>query len=522
MRTNALGRWLQRASVAVAVAASSALVLSACGGGDTDGSGGKKPTLTIALASSPTSLDPSKGSGGPNQTFQLPAYSTLLHIAELGGKPQPGLAEAWKWLDQSNQRLQITLHPGLKFSDGTVLDAAAVKTSIEHFAKGGSSWSYVALPIKSIEANDLTVVFNLSHPSPTFPNDLAEGPGMGSIISPAVLASAPDSLGTTTAGAGPYMLSKDGTVEGSEYHYAPNPKYHDPKAVLYSAVTIKVIADPKTALASLQAGQLDVAYGYPDTYKNAKSGGVKAAVYNTALNGLWLQDWSGDLIPALGDERVRRAINFAIDRKAIAQAVTQGLGDPTTQTPLPGTLGYDKALEDTYQYDPNQARKLLAQAGYSNGFTLPIIVPSFIPTSAALGQALAAQFAKVGIKVNITSASTFPEFAQTSGTGKFGGIVVPLPMASGVPSAMDNVFSPQALVNTRHGKLPAVLAAVADASALSGDAAEEAWQKVNATLVNGAYTAPVMTEPVIFYYTDKVASLGRVGDLNPVFVQPSS
>jgi peptide/nickel transport system substrate-binding protein len=498
------------------------LALAGCSGDPSDPSD-EKPTLTIALASAPTSLDPSKGSGGANATYQLAAYSTLLHVGEVGGEPEPALAESWQWLDDSNQQLEITLREGLTFSDGAALDAEAVKGSIEHFAEGGSVFSFMAAPIESIETPDeRTVVFSLNAPTPTFPVDLAEGPGMGSIISPDALASDPEALGTSTAGAGPYMLSKDGTVEGSEYRYVPNPEYFDPESVAYSSVTIKVIADPNTALSTLQSGQLDIAYGSPDSYERATSGGVEAFVRNTNVNGLWIQDWDGVVVPALGDQRVRQAINLALDRESIADAVTLGLGGPAVQTPVEGSLGYDSALDETYPFDLDQAQALMDEAGFSDGFDMPIIVPTFNTTSNALSQAIADQLSKIGIRVQITGSNTFPEYAQAQESGTFVGTVIGLDMAQGIPAAMSNIFAPQALVNPRKTELPDVVAGVAAASALPGEAADTAWQEVNALLVDGAYAAPVLTEPLVTYYTEAVAPLELAGPLNPVYIAPRS
>lgn len=509
---------------AAAVATTAALILSGCSGGaDNTGADGDAPTLTIAMSSPPTSLDPSKASG-TTATFQLVAYQGLLHNAGVGLDAEPSLAESYEWVDGDVQTLKVTLREGLAFSDGTVMDSAAVKTSIEHFAKAGSVFSYVAEPIASMDTpDDLTIIFNLSRPVPTFLNDLSEGSGMGSIISPAALETDPEALGTTTAGAGPYALTAQGTVEGSEYRYLPNEHYYDPDAIEFSEVIIKVIADPNTALASLQSGQVDVTYGYPDTYERATSGAsIKAEIFNTTVNGLWLQDWESRNVPALADRRVREAINLALDRDAISTAVTLGLGEPTDQVAPVDSLGFDVSLNDSYPYDPVRAEELLAEAGYADGFALPVVIPGFIPTATAIAQAAAAQLSEVGIDLQITSATTFPEYAKGQESGAYAATVFPLGFPAGVPSAMVSLFYPQALINPMRVELPDVLQAAAAASETTGDQAQDAWVQVSQLVIDEAYTAPITTEPAIWYFGDGILTVGTSGPINPAYILPAS
>lgn len=516
---------LGRIVVAVAAITTSAvLALAGCTGSGTSPSAeAKKTTLTIAMNSAPLTVDPSQ-LGGALAPYLLVAYQSLLAGAGVGKDPTPSLAESYEWLgDGPPLTLQMKLRDGVKFSDGAVLDSAAVKKSIEFFAKAGGSQAYVAAPIASMDTPDpLTIVFNLSRPAPTFLNDLAEGTGMGMIISPTALAGDPKALATSTEGAGPYVLTKEGTVEGSEYHYVPNEYYYDPEGVRYSDVVIKVIADPNTALASLQAGQVDVSYGYADTYARAESAGVDAAVFNVAVNGLWLMDWEGTAVPALADVRVRQAINYAVDRAAISKVDSVGLGVATTQLPAPDSLGFDSALNDTYPFDVAKAKSLLEEAGYADGFTLPVVVPGFVPTAPILAQAVAAQLAKVGITMEITKASTFPEYGTEQHSGKYGATVYPLPFGAGMPQAMGLMYYPQALINPQQTSLSDLLGAAGEASATVGDAAQLGWAATNKIAVEQAYSVPITTEPQIWYYAKTVSSVGPSALLNPVNITPAS
>ncbi|MFT4219560.1 MAG: ABC transporter substrate-binding protein [Microbacterium sp.] len=479
---------------------------------------GSAPQLTIALPSAPTSLDPSQGSGGQNSIFQVPAYQGLLHISG-NADVVPSLADSFEWTDDTNTQLTVKLHPDLKFSDGTDLNADAVKTSIEHFKEGQSVFSYVAASIASIETPDpLTVVFNLSEPTPALPTYLAENTGMGSIISPQALDDGVN-LGTTTVGAGPYVLAESETVQGSVYTYTPNEHYYDQDAIKFGEIEIRVIENANTALSALQSGQVDVAYGQTDTFETATQAGLSTVAFPTNINGLWLQDQKGEVVPALGDVRVRQALQYAVDRASIADAVTLGAGAATYQSVTPDSLGYDASLELIYDYDVAKAESLLAEAGYPDGFTMEITAAPG-PDNTTLAQAIAEQFGKIGVVVNIIPSSTFPEYAQQQESGAYSGTVVGLGM-QGMLDAMSNVFGPSALVNPRHTDFADVNAAAAAASSESGDAGDEAWRDVNRMTVEQALVVPVTTIPSLYYWADTVTGVDGSSMMNPVFWSPA-
>jgi peptide/nickel transport system substrate-binding protein len=477
--------------------------------------------LTIALPSPPTSLDPSRGSGATNVTFQDPAYQGLLHLTGNGGSQVPSLASSYKWIGTNNSRLEVVLRPGLRFSDGTPLDAAAVEASVDHFAAGGGSFSYVGQEIASMDTpNAQTIIFNLKAPDPTFPNGLAETSGLGMIISPKAIRDNAN-LGTTTDGAGPYELSQNGTIEGTTYTYTPNPYYYDKSAIRYREVVIKFISDSNTALAALQSGQVQVTYGEPDTYRQAKSSNIPVALFAGSTDGLWLQDDSGTLIRALGNVDVRRAMNYAIDRKAIARTVTLGTGNPTVQLAIPGTTGYLASLEKAYPYNVAKATKLMSEAGYPHGFTLTATVPTFMSTANNLAQILAAQLGRIGITLKIIGGTTFPAYAASQESGHYGATIFSLPFAQGIPSTISIAFEPNSLGNPRHESYPTVLPAAQAASMLSGTQATAAWEAINTTIVNQALEVPIETEAQIYYYTTSVQGVAQSIAINPVFMAPA-
>jgi peptide/nickel transport system substrate-binding protein len=101
-----------------------------------------------------------------------------------------------------------------------------------------------------------------------------------------------------------------------------------------------------------------------------KAAGYSLVPHELDWSGLILFDRAGQLAPQLADVRVRQAINYAIDRKAMLKAVVAGNGTVTGQVFNPNVDGYDKSLDNTYDFDPDKAKKLMADAGYASGFTL--------------------------------------------------------------------------------------------------------------------------------------------------------
>jgi peptide/nickel transport system substrate-binding protein len=481
-----------------------------------------KPMLTMALGSAPTSLDPSLGSGATNVIYQAPAYQGLLHLEGNGGTQTASLASSYKWIGSNNSKLEIVLRPGLKFSDGTPLNSAAVEASAEHFATNGSAFAYVGQEIASMDTPDTrTIIFNLKAPDPTFANELAETSGLGMIISPKAIADK-TSLGTSTDGAGPYELSKSGTIEGSTYTFTPNPHYYDPAAIKYSKVVIKVIADPNTAVAATESGQVQVTYGDPDTVVQAKSSGLLLASFPGSTDGLYFDDDSGTLTSAMGNVDVRRAINLGIDRKAVAKVVTQGTGQPTDEMAIPGTAGYEASLQKTYPYDLTKAKKLMAEGGFPHGFTLTTTVPTFMPTANNLAQILASELSKIGITMQIIGGTTFPAYAEAQQSGKYDATIFSLPFSLGIPSAITLGFEADALGNPRHETFPSILPAAAAANALPIAKAAAAWQAVNTTIVTQGLEAPVDNEAQIYYYDKSVKGVSESISLNVVFMSPTT
>lgn len=505
----------RRAAVALTAAALAATAAAGCGSTDkkdtadaagttTAKAGAKGGTLTIATPNVPASLDPATGANENSDYFDL-AYDPLI-VQAPDGSFKPGLATSWKY-GAGNKSFAITLRDGVKFSDGTALDAQAVKTWLEHAMKlpGGRAPTYLA-NLSSIQVEDpQNVVLKFKAPTPLLELTLSQRLEMGMVASPKAVAA--DTLATQTAGAGPYVLDKAKSVTGDHYTYVANPNYWNKPAVHYQQVVLKKIDNPTAALQALKTGQVQVVKDQPVTSIDAaERAGLASVAPETLIMGLSLLDRDGKVSKALGDVRVRQAINYAIDRKAVANVIGAGHGRPTAQMAVPGDDSYDPALDALYAYDQAKAKQLLAEAGYAKGFTLPVVATTIVGQD-KLGQAIAGQLSKVGITLKLDvkpavadyikqmSAAKFP--AATLGFGRLPA-TIDYQLLWGPAAATFNPFkTADADLDRLNDELSATPTAEAPALA----------RQMQGVTVKQAWFAPVVATPLVVLHSPKVAGV---------------
>ncbi|MDL4815165.1 ABC transporter substrate-binding protein [Actinomadura opuntiae] len=375
---------------ASAACAAAALALTGCGGGGS-ASGGASG-LDIATLTAAQSLDPADAIGSALPFFQA-AYDTLIK-RDPDGSYKPMLATQWSY-DKDRTHLSLTLHSGVKFSDGTAFDGEAVKANLEHFKNGGGGGAKYVKSIKDVKVVDPThVVLELSQPDPGLEFYLSDAAGL--MASPAKLKDG--SLKTTPVGTGPYVLDKGKTAVGTKYVFDRKKDYWGDKAK-FDTLTISVF-DNETALVNgLKTGQIDSAVLQDANQQAAiaSDGNLKKTPFTFDVQSLLLFDRGGARTPALGKVKVRQAINYALDRRTMLDKIRQGRGEITDQVFGPETKAYDKTLDAYYSHDPAKARQLLAQAGYSGGFTLKL--PRVPSMGDALVSSIQTDLGAVGIKV---------------------------------------------------------------------------------------------------------------------------
>lgn len=414
---NGLGRVRPIRRLALVWLTALALVLTACSGngdGDEGGAGARGDVLTVGNPFAPTpNLDPAQAGGGFIWYSGL-AYDPLIYVNG-DGVLEPRLAASWEYLDDKNMEFELKLRPDVKFSDGSAFTADVVKRNVEYFASAGGESAGALANITEVTAvDDLTVRMTLATPNPMMPEQFTQTQLAGFMISPKALEN-PKTLETETFGAGPYVLDGAQTVPNDHYTYVPNPEYWNPDDIHYKKVVIKVLPNPNTALSALRSGQVDVIAGdLTQVVDTAEDAGLNIASAHQPFWGLALADRAGDIVPALGDPRVRQALNYAINRQSITDGLFGKWGKPTDQIVLPGIQGYNDRT--FYEYDPDRAKALLAEAGYPDGFELSVLG---IETLSLMTQAIADDLSKIGVDVKIANRGDATTYVTDLQSGKF-------------------------------------------------------------------------------------------------------
>ncbi|WP_329213870.1 ABC transporter substrate-binding protein [Streptomyces sp. NBC_01485] len=466
----------------VAITASALLTLTACGGGTTGSSSPGAESLSLAIQSTPNSFDPTQLTDGQAGYVWGALYDTLLYT-DNKGKLEPNAAESWKY-SSDGLNLTLKLRQGMKFSSGAAVDAAAVKATLERtMATPGAQQGQLA-SVKSVEAPDATtVVIHLKQPDGSLLATLSMAAGV--IGDPATMTQKSTAL--NPVGSGPYVLDKS-SVTGTTYVLKRRADYWNVKAYPFQSVTVKVIQDPTASSNALQAGQINAGPAAPENSAKLKATGYKISPLKaTAVANLVLADRAGSILKPLADPRVRQAINMAFDRPKIAEQLLKGAAQPTLQVFNPAGGAYDPALEKTYPFDPAAAKKLLAEAGYANGFS--VTMPGFIYTKAfepTVTQALD----DIGIKVKWTPVPAQNNFSAI--TSKKYPMFLFLDGLSISAREAGNNFTPGGFLNPFHSTDPELTELLGQAAGeLDPAKSGAAYKKVNEFAVKDAWSSPI-------------------------------
>jgi peptide/nickel transport system substrate-binding protein len=389
-----------------------AVLATACGGGSGGGESGSAdaidPTGVLRLPgdfSLPAIglLDPVKVTAslaGQNLTY---LYGSLLR-RKPDGTVEPGLAKEVKVVDASN--LTVTLKPDLKFSDGTPVDADALKFSWERLVKEGQPGAQEA-EFKEFES--LTVVsatelkvklkspiagafYRLMHLNESAP------------VSPTAVRSGVD-FNTNPVGAGPFKLEKV-DIANQTLKFVKNPTYWDAENIKIAGINY-VNAAPSTYQTAVRSGVIDFAgISAPDATTLTGVAGYTISV--APSNAVNLVGFFCKNRPPFDNVKVRQALNFAIDREALNLAVYDGKGEPMAGFNSSATPYYDKTLKDYYTYNPTKAKSLLAEANVTN-LTFTLLFPPGSDGQKG-SEVLQRQLAAVGVTANLVPATGTSDF----------------------------------------------------------------------------------------------------------------
>jgi len=374
-----------------------ALAIAGCSSGGTS-----NPTATTAAAGAPAADQPQYGGTlRIVMAFQLsnigytpklsgamsyptdPCYEGLIWGNIHTGEMVPWLAESYQ-TDPAGKSITIKMRNGIKFHDDTNCDAQAVKDYLTLKMSAQKGW---LSNVQSIDVVDnLTLKLNTSRIDLTSLIQLGEP-----ISSPAWLKQGEDAVAFHPVGTGPYKFAD--YKQNSYLKYSRFDNYWNGKPYM-DGIEIILVPDTATQVSTLLAGQADLVYSVP--FQDVER--VKAAGFNFATITAVYQGFCPDSANAgsiFADPKVVQAVNYAIDRKTIASSLGYGYMQALDSVIPPNVKGYKPGI----QYDPEKAKKLMAEAGFANGFETKITTCPMANSDAMV--AVQSDLAKVNIKATI-------------------------------------------------------------------------------------------------------------------------
>lgn len=391
--------------------------------------------IKIGLAAEPSALDPHYHVITVNQQVVTHVFEPLVSTAP-DFSLRPGLAESWRPIDPTTW--EIKLRKGVKFHDGSAFDANDVIFTycrIPNVPNSPSPLTIYTKAVKHIEAKDShTLIFKTATPYPLLPTEMASVP----IISDGLINGEKMTFsesgckiaqkwpltddfnnGKNAIGTGPFKFSQ--FVRGDRTVFKRNDAYWGKKPV-WDSITLRPITNSGSRVAALFSGDVDFIERPPtqdlpriqtDTRFRVE-GGVSARVIFLGM------DQARDNPPGVKadgknpfkDERVRKAVSLAIDRPAIIQKVMGGYAKPAQQLLSKEFFGSNTSMQPL-SVDIEQAKRLLTEAGYPNGFEVTLSTPNdrYI-NDAQVAQAVANMLTKIGIKTNVEAMNSSTFFSR--------------------------------------------------------------------------------------------------------------
>jgi peptide/nickel transport system substrate-binding protein len=330
----------------------------------------------------------------------------------------PNLATEWT-ADATGTTWTFKLRPGVTFTDGTPFNADAVIFNLDRYTNSSSPQynpalgALVALALGTVgsytKVDDMTVQIVSKVPDSHLPSDLTTV----YMASPTAITKDGDAgFGANPVGTGPFKFQSQ--TRGQELVLVPNKDYWDGAPKLDKLI-LKPIPDPTTRIAALKSGDVNwIEYPTPDTVPQLQSDGYQ--VLTNSYDHIW--PWILDTkTKPWNDAKVRQAANYAIDRKTMSSVLLHGTAEPAQQL-VPHANAAFAASDNLYTYNPTKAKALLKAAGFPNGVSATVSIPTsgsgnMIPIP--MNEELQHELGKVGIKVTfkpIEWAAMLQQFTQ--------------------------------------------------------------------------------------------------------------
>jgi peptide/nickel transport system substrate-binding protein len=384
------------------------VLLSACSGNSGNGAG--SDTLVYGRNKDAVNLDPANAPDGMSQSVVHQMLEGLTRYQPGSFKIEPALATSWSF-DRAGTKWVFVLRHDVKFQDGTPFDAAAVKFNVDRwrlkdnpYHKWGDFTYYesqfggfpgVISDVKVLAPDK--VEFDFSKPSAPLLANLAM-PSFA-MSSPTAIKNEGEQYAQQPVGTGPYQLAE--WVKDDHITLKAFDGYWGPKAKI-ATVILKDIPTPDSSLLSLQKGEIDGwEYPTPESLPQIEKDPSLTVYHQPANNTMFLA--MNETKQPFGNVLVRRAINEAID----ADAIVKHFYDPGAfvATEFLPPVVWPAGVKTAYTYDPADARKLLAQAGFAKGFSTTLWFMTtprpYLPEPERVAEAIQADLKAVGINATL-------------------------------------------------------------------------------------------------------------------------
>lgn len=388
---------------------SSVLALAVLGTGAAQA---QEKTLNIGFADPVSSMDPQLNNWAGDRSVDLHFWDLLVENSH--NRLEPGLALSWKNLDKTTW--EFKLRPNVKWQDGTPFTADDVIFSYQRARNVPGSVATFAGYLRTVESvtakDPLTLIIKTNIPNPDLPLNLASVHIVSKHIGEKST-TADYNSGKAMVGSGPYKFVS--YTPGDNVVMVRNDNYWGGKQP-WAKVNYRYINNAAARTAALLSGDVDVIdkVSVSDIKRLKSSPNVSVYAYN-GLRVLILQpsfkpgpnsyitDNNGKVLDKnpLLDVRVRKALSLAINRKAIDDRILQNTVTEANQWMPEGTFGYNPNIKDI-PFDPTEAKKLLAEAGFPEGFKITISVPNDrYPQAPETIQAIAQFWSRIGVKTQV-------------------------------------------------------------------------------------------------------------------------
>jgi len=374
------------------------LAVAACGGGSTGGTpAGTRDTLVFAASADATTLDPHNTTDTESDQVIMMMYETLIGFDQ-DMKIVPRLAERWE-VAPDGVTWTFHLRKGIRFHDGTPFNAEAVRRNFARVLDPVAKHKRLVLfsMVDTVEAPDeSTVRIVTKYPFGAFEPTMAHV--SAAIVNPTVADRFGKEFGLgadRASGTGPYRIAS--WKKDQEIVLERNDDYWGEKGRT-KRIVYRPVPEAAARVLALEAGDVDVITRVPsaDIARLEKDPGIRV----TKTPSVGMQQFRFNVTKKPYDDvRVRQAISFAINRRAIVDNLVSSFARPSTSALTPIMRGYANLGE--IPHDPGKARQLLAAAGYPKGFTTRIATTPRYPMGVELAEAVAADLRTVGIDAAI-------------------------------------------------------------------------------------------------------------------------